>query len=165
LLSTSNAYLRLLSGSRVVWVATLPRMSEPHPALDDVVDELDTEDDAEASEDSTRRWVRYVMPVMVEVDCDDDEVTRVVTLPEEIREDRDDMGHFLVYDEQFIRRYDDEQPQTHAFNVAQPEWPYDHLRAGPPRNWPNPTEWEEGFDLTEADDAYAEIQPYDAPRH
>ncbi len=30
-----------------------------------------------------RRWVRYVMPVMVKGDCDDDTVTRVVTLPEE----------------------------------------------------------------------------------
>lgn len=44
---------------------------------------------------ATRRWVRYVMPVMVEVDCDSDEATRVVTLPEEIQEDRgDDTGHF-----------------------------------------------------------------------
>jgi hypothetical protein len=40
----------------------------------------------------TRRWVRYVMPVMVEVDCGSDEITRVVTLPEGIREDRDDRG-------------------------------------------------------------------------
>jgi hypothetical protein len=99
-------------------------MSEPHPALDEVVDELDAEDETEeeahAGAGSTRRWVRYVMPVMVEVDCD--EVARVVTLPEEIREDRDDLGHFLAYDEQFIRRYDDEQPPTHAFNVARPEW-------------------------------------------
>jgi hypothetical protein len=37
------------------------------------------------------------MPVMVEIDVDDDKVTRVVTLPEEVREDRDDMGHFLIY--------------------------------------------------------------------
>ncbi|WP_211273204.1 hypothetical protein, partial [Streptomyces hirsutus] len=42
-----------------------------------------------------KRRVRYVMPVMVEVDYDDDQVTRVVTLPEEVREDRDDMSHFL----------------------------------------------------------------------
>jgi len=35
------------------------------------------------------------MPVMVEVDCDDDTVTRVVTLPEEIRDDRDDRGPLL----------------------------------------------------------------------
>lgn len=43
-----------------------------------------------------KRWVRYVMPVMVDVDCDDDKVTRVVTLTEEVREDRDDMGRFLI---------------------------------------------------------------------
>jgi hypothetical protein len=152
-----------------------------HPALDEVVDDLevsdlnDEEDDAdekgglviieEGHGPSTRRWVWYVMPVMVEVDCDSDEIARVVTLPEEIREDRDDMGHFLVYDEQFIRRHDDEQPQTHAFSVAHPEWLYDHLRAGPPRNWPPSAEWEEGFDLTEADDVYAEVHPYAEPQH
>jgi hypothetical protein len=60
---------------------------------------------------------------------------------------------------------DDDQPQTHAFNLAQPEWLYDHLRAGPPRNWPKPEEWEEGFDLTEADDAYSEVHPYADPRY
>ncbi|MET7304649.1 hypothetical protein [Embleya sp. NPDC005575] len=111
----------------------------------------------------TRRWVRYVMPVMVEVDCDDDKVTRVVTLPEEIREDRCDRGHFLIYDERFVRRHSDEQPQTHAFCEAEPRW--DHsIRVGPPANWPAPDEWEEGFDLTEADDAYAEVAPYAEPR-
>jgi hypothetical protein len=144
-------------------------MSEPHPALDEVVDEFDaeghTEEEGHAGAGSTRRWVRYVMPVMVEVDCDAGEVTRVVTLPEEIREDRDDMGHFLVYDEQFIRRYDDEQPQMPAFSVARPEWLYDHLRSGAPRDWPPTAEWEEGFDLTEADDVYAEVHPYAEPQH
>ena len=105
------------------------------------------------------------MPVMVEVDCDDDTVTRVVTLPEEIREDRDDLGHFCVYDEKFIRRHDDDQPQTHAHSVAGPHWEYDHLRAGPPVNWPKTSEWEEGFDLTEADDEYAEVHPYAEPRY
>ena len=49
-----------------------------------------------------------------------------------IREDRDDLGHFCVYDEKFIRRHDDDQPQTHAYCVAGPHWEYDHLRAGPP---------------------------------
>jgi deoxyinosine 3'endonuclease (endonuclease V) len=34
--------------------------------------------------------LRFVVPVMAEVDCDDDTVTRVVVLPEEIRDDRDD---------------------------------------------------------------------------
>lgn len=145
-------------------------MRAPHPALDDVVDELDEEDDGgiviveERGGPATRRWVRYVMPVMVEVDCDADRVTRVVTLPEEIREDRDDRGHFLVYDERFIRRHDDDQPQTHAFCVAEPQWLYDHLRAGPPQNWPTPEEWGEGFDLAEADDAYAKVHPYADPR-
>jgi hypothetical protein len=46
-----------------------------------------------------KRWVRFVMPIMVEVDSEHDEVLRMVTLPEEIREDRDDRGHFLIYDE------------------------------------------------------------------
>jgi hypothetical protein len=67
-----------------------------------------------------RRWVRYVMPVMVEVEVDTDRITRVVTLPEEIRDDRDDMGNFLVYDEKFNRRRMDhspvDQPELHAWN-------------------------------------------------
>jgi hypothetical protein len=66
-----------------------------HPALDEVIDDLEDSDldgegglvIVEEGDDgpATRRWVRYVMPVMVEVDCDSDEITRVVTLPEEIR--------------------------------------------------------------------------------
>jgi hypothetical protein len=146
-----------------------------HPALDEVVDDLevsdlnDEEDDAdekgglviieEGHGPSTRRWVWYVMPVMVEVDCDSDEIARVVTLPEEIREDRDDMGHFCVYDEKFVRRHSDAQPEVHALCVTQPRWE-SRFRAGPPLNWPPSRGWEEGFDLTEADDAYAEINPY-----
>jgi hypothetical protein len=108
-------------------------------------------------------WVRYVMPMMVEVDYETDQVLRVVTLPEEIREDRDDMGHFLVYDDRFVRRHSDEQPWLHATCEAEPRWEY-ALKAGPPVNWPKPEEWEEGFDLTEADDRYAEINPYDYPK-
>ncbi len=54
------------------------------------------------------------MPVMVEVDCDSDEIARVVTLPDEIREDRDDMGHFYVYDERFVRCHSDWQPEVHS---------------------------------------------------
>ncbi|WP_424893417.1 hypothetical protein [Streptomyces sp. XH2] len=107
-----------------------------------------------------KRWVRYVMPVMVEVDCDGDEITRVVTLPEEIREDRDDLGHFLTYDEKFVRRSSDVQPQLHAFCVAEPRWEHEMFRVGGPVNWLKTSEWEEGFDLTEADDRYAEIEPY-----
>ena len=49
--------------------------------------------------------------------------------------------------------------------MAGPRWEYHHLRAGPPVNWPKPSEWEEGFDLTEADDEYAEIHPYADPSH
>jgi hypothetical protein len=108
-----------------------------------------------------KRWVRYVMPVMVEVDCDDDKVTRVVTLPEEVREDRDDMGHFLIYDEKFVRRNGDEQPQVHAFCVGEPRWEHPQFRAGGPVNWLETSAWEEGLDLTEADDRYAEINPYE----
>ena len=43
--------------------------------LDEVAeDELDEEDEEDEDERAghTRRWVRYVMPVMVEVDCDTD---------------------------------------------------------------------------------------------
>lgn len=112
----------------------------------------------------TKRWVRFVLPVMVEVDCDEDEVLRVVTLPEELREDRDDCGHFLIYDEKFIRRLSDEQSETHAFCVAEPHWEHDRFRVGPPDNWPETLAWDEGFDLTEADDRYAEINPYGEPR-
>ncbi|MGW1553960.1 hypothetical protein [Streptomyces sp. NPDC002346] len=108
-----------------------------------------------------KRWVRYVMPVMVEVDCDDDKVTRVVTLAEEVREDRDDMGHFLLYDEKFVRRNSDDQPQLHAFCVGEPRWEHPQFRVDGPVNWLKTEEWEEGFDLTEADDRYGEINPYD----
>jgi hypothetical protein len=43
-----------------------------------------------------RRWVSYVMPVMVEFDCDNEEVTRVVTLPDELSEERDDRGDSTI---------------------------------------------------------------------
>jgi hypothetical protein len=105
-----------------------------------------------------KRWVRYTMPIMVEVDCDQDEVTRLVTLPE-IREDRDDVGHFLAYSERFVRRHCDEQPQVHALYVSEPRWENDRFRVGGPVNWPKTLEWEEGFDLTPADDRYAGINP------
>lgn len=91
----------------------------------------------------------------------------MVTLPEEIRDDRDDMGNFLVYDEAFVRcsmDYDPVyQPELHAWNVTQPRWD-SRFRVGGPANWPDTTQWEEGFDLTEADDAYADINPYDLPK-
>ncbi|MGP4030196.1 hypothetical protein [Actinomadura sp. 3N407] len=107
-----------------------------------------------------KRWVRYVMPVMAEVDDEADEITRVVTLPEEIREDRDDMGNFLIYDDRFVRETGDEPAPTHAFCVAEPRWEHPQFRVGGPVNWPKTGEWEEGFDMTEADDRYAEINPY-----
>ncbi len=112
----------------------------------------------------TKRWVRFEMPIMVEIDCDEDEILRVVTLPEEVRQDRDDRGHFLIYDERFVRRHGDDQPQTHASCVAEPYWEHERFRVGPPVNWPEPAEWEEGFDFTEADERYSEINPYGEPR-
>jgi hypothetical protein len=63
-----------------------------------------------------KQWVQYVMPIMVQVDDDSDEITRVVTLPEEIHEERDHRGHFLIYDERFVRRHSDDQPYLHAFS-------------------------------------------------
>ncbi|MFI6393214.1 hypothetical protein [Nonomuraea sp. NPDC050540] len=84
----------------------------------------------------------------------------MVTLSEEIR---DDLGHFCVYDEKFIRRrmdYDPvDQPELQACNVAEPRW-NERFRVGGPDNWPDTGQLEEGFDLTEGDDAYAEVNPY-----
>jgi hypothetical protein len=76
-------------------------------------DEFDEDDEDEEDERAghTRRWVRYVMPVMVEVDCDTDEITSVVTLPGEVRLDRDDMMDICIYDEKFRRQSLDEQPR------------------------------------------------------
>lgn len=112
-----------------------------------------------------KRWVRFVMPVMVEVDGEADEVLRVVTLPNEVRWDRDDRGHPLVYDESFVRRHGDAQPQIHASAVAEPYWEHSRFAVGPPVNWPDSLTWEEGFDLTEADDRYSEIHPYSEPEY
>ncbi|MEV1175666.1 hypothetical protein [Nonomuraea sp. NPDC049784] len=143
-----------------------------HPAWDEVVDDRDEEEGGiviveERDGPPRRRWVRYVMPVMVEADPDTDQITLVVTLPEEVRDDRDDMGNFCVYDETFVRRrmdyYPVDQPELHAWNVAQPRWS-SRFRVGGPDNWPELSRWEEGFDLTEADDVYAEVNPYADPR-
>jgi hypothetical protein len=92
-------------------------------------DELDDQDDDDQEDEDERaghtlRWVRYVMPVMVEVDCDTDEIASVVTLPGEVRLDRDDMMNLCIYDEAFRRRADDEQHQAHALYVSEPEWQY-----------------------------------------
>jgi hypothetical protein len=70
-----------------------------------------------------------------------------------------------VYDVGFGRRDGDDQLEVHALNVAEPRWSRDQFRAGPPVNWPQSAEWEDGFDLTEADDAYAEVHPYADPRN
>jgi hypothetical protein len=105
-----------------------------------------------------------MVPVMVEVDCEADEVTRAVMLPQEVREDRDDLGHFLIYDELFRRRHEDEQPQLHASCVAEPRWEHEVFRVGAPVNWPKSWDWEHGFDLTPADDRYGEINPYNPER-
>ncbi|NEW77409.1 hypothetical protein G4H13_45650 [Streptomyces rapamycinicus] len=45
----------------------------------------------------------------------------MVTLPEEVREDRDDMGHLLLYDEEFVRRDGDRPPQVRALCVGDPQ--------------------------------------------
>lgn len=83
------------------------------------------------------------MPVMVEVDCDTDEITTVVTLPGEVRLDRDDTMDMCVYDEGFARQSTDEQPQMNALYVAGPQWQYPGLHAGSPANGPAPGEWHE----------------------
>jgi hypothetical protein len=75
-------------------------METAHPALDEIDGDEYGEEDC-AGEDGewdghTRRWVRYVMPVMVEVDCDTDEIASVVTLPSEIRLDRDDAMRLCI---------------------------------------------------------------------
>ena len=117
---------------------------------------------------ATTRWVRYVVPVMVAVDCEADKITGLVALPEEAREDRDDSGHFCIYDENFVRRHADGQVETHALWVANP--PDGRVLPGPPRIWPNMLAWEEGFDIDSDkdglsdEDRYAEIHPHSAPR-
>ena len=128
-------------------------------------DELDDqdEDDQEGEDERaghTRRWVRYVMPVMVEVDCDTDEITSVVTLPGEVRLDRDDVMNLCIYDEAFRRRPTDEQLQAHALYVSEPEWQYPALRSGRPANWPAGNWHEDYFPRDADDDAYAEAHPY-----
>jgi hypothetical protein len=125
-------------------------------------DEFDEDDEDEEDERAghTRRWVRYVMPVMVEVDCDTDEITSVVTLPGEVRLDRDDMMDICIYDEKFRRQSLDEQPQAHALYVSEPEWQYPGLRSGRRVNWPEENWHEDHFPRDADDDAYAEAHLY-----
>lgn len=73
----------------------------------------------------------------------------------------DDRGHFLVYDEDFVRRPADAQPQAHALVVANPA--DGRMLPGPPLDLPAMLEWEEGFAFTDADDRYADIDPYGPP--
>ncbi|MDT3728863.1 hypothetical protein ROS62_29935 [Streptomyces sp. DSM 41972] len=68
------------------------------------------------------------------------------------------MGHFLIYDEQFVRRDGDEKPQVHAFCAAEPRWPDPRFRVCGPANWTE--RWEEGFGRLDEDDRYEEISPY-----
>ena len=130
--------------------------------LDEVAEDEFDGDDVEEDERAghTRRWVCYVMPVMVEVDCDTDEITSVVTLPGEVRLDRDDMMGICIYDEEFRRQPLDEQPQAHALYVSEPEWQYPDLRSGRPVNWPEENWHEDYFPGDADDDAYAEAHPY-----
>ncbi|MGH3278122.1 MAG: hypothetical protein ACRDNW_03190 [Trebonia sp.] len=133
--------------------------------LDEVAeDEFDEDDEDEQEEDEraghARRWVRYVMPVMVEVDCDTDEITSVVTLPGEVRLDRDDTMDLCIYDEAFRRRADDEQQQNHALFVSEPRWQYPDLPMGRPVNWPDEAWHEDYFPRAADEDAYAEAPPY-----
>ncbi|ATY17189.1 hypothetical protein CU254_42220 (plasmid) [Amycolatopsis sp. AA4] len=117
----------------------------------------------------TTRWVRYVVPVMVEIDCDNDAIDRIVALPGEAREDRDDRGQFCIYDENFIRRHADGPDEVHALWVANP--PNGRILPGPPQDWPHLLDWEDGFDLDEydadgycEDDRYTDCDPYAPPR-
>jgi len=129
------------------------------------IDELDDEygeDDGDGERDGhARRWVRYVMPVMVEVDCEDDQITSVVTLPSEVRLDRDDMMRLCIYDERFQRAHADEQMAAHALFLAGPEWQHPTVRCGGPVNWPAASDWHDDYFPRAADeDAYGEVSPY-----
>jgi hypothetical protein len=111
---------------------------------------------------ATIRWGRYVVPVMVEIDCDNDAIGRVVALTGEAREDRDDRGQFCIYDETFVRRHADGQVETHALWVANP--PNGRILRGPPQDWPALFDWEDVFDEPDADgvtedDRYGETGP------
>lgn len=72
------------------------------------------------------------------------------------------MGHFLIYDEQFVRRSGDDQPQVHAFCVGEPRWADDRFRVGGPANWPE--RWEESFGLGRVRRSIRGDQPVRATR-
>jgi hypothetical protein len=72
---------------------------------------------------------------------------------------------FCVSDEKFICRHDDDQLYTHAYCVGWAAGEYRHLRAGPLDGWPKSSEWEEGFDLADAQgDECAEVHPLRRPQ-
>lgn len=85
-----------------------------------------------------------------------------MTLPSEVRLDRDDMMNVCIYDEAFRRQSTDEQPQMHALYVAERVWRQPGLRGGGgPVNWPPVADWHEDYFPRDADDdAYAEAHPY-----
>ncbi len=112
----------------------------------------------------TKRWVRFVTPVMVEVDCEENEVLRVVTLPAEIRMDRHDGATSSSTTSGSSAGTATASPRPHPSWVAEPQGEYERYRASPPVNWPEPPAREEGFDPTEADDRYAYANPYGEPR-
>jgi len=136
-------------------------MDTAHPALDEIVGDEYGAAEYDEREGHIRRWVRYVMPVMVEVDCEDDEITSVVMLPSEIRLDRDDAMELCIYDEAFRRQPGEEQPQMHALYIAGPEWQHPLIRGGSPVNWPPTTDWHDDYFPRDADaDAYSEVNSY-----
>lgn len=90
-------------------------------------------------------WVRFEMPLMVEVDDESDDVTRVVTLPDEIHGARDDSLDFMVFDDQFVRHSMENQPYLHAWSVAQPRSQEAMFFRGPSTYWPDSLAWEEGI--------------------
>jgi hypothetical protein len=139
-------------------------MDTAHPGLDEIDDEYSADDSAAGYRERdghARRWVRFVMPVMVEVDCEDDEIISVVRLPGEIRLDRDDMMRLCIYDEAFARQVTDEQMAAHALYIAEPEWAHPVIRSGAPVNWPAAGDWHDDYFPREADDdAYSEVNPY-----
>ena len=136
-------------------------MDTAHPALDEIVGDEYGAAEYDEREGHIRRWVRYVMPVMVEVDCEDDEITSVVMLPSEIRLDRDDAMELCIYDEAFRR-----QPRRGAAADARLVYRRAGMAASPhPRRLPGQLAAHHGLARRllprDADaDAYSEVNSY-----
>jgi hypothetical protein len=79
---------------------------------------------------------------MVEVDDEQNEVTREATLPAEVREDRDGMGHVMVFDQKLRRCPEPGRPRLRAPIVSEP-WSRGYRRRGPPAKEPEPLAWDE----------------------